>query len=369
LALCGAIPGGAWARNLDSSGFRRVDAIQCTIEPTRLSAFPHSGFAICERLSTPDFGGCPIASLPVLKELPAGYFREESPGGILVMHSDVIEALHEAGFGPESDGELVTSELHGRKPLFELRLGQTRFVVRRFSHGGLMRWITGERFLDPERPFRELILSDSLRRLGIETPQVVAARARWAGPLGWKLEVMTRRVEESVDLGVLLTAAGRGELDAGLRRRLMRETGALVRRMHVHGYLHADLQPANILVKEAGLQGGALEMSVLDLDGSVFHHTLTSAQRCTNLRRLFRHIDRRAKAHGRSISVTDQLRFMRGYDPDGTRWRDDWRSIERAHARSRWSHAIGWFFESLFGQRLRPRERNVRPHSDEAGRS
>lgn len=309
-----------------------------------------------------------MASLPVLSELPAGYFREESPGGILVMHSDLTEALHEAGYGPESDGEVHPSELHGRRPLFEISLGRTRFVVRRFSHGGLMRWITGERFLDPERPFRELILSDSLRRLGIGTPMVVAARARLAPPVGWKLEVMTRRIEESVDLGVLLTAAQRSELERGLKRRLLRETGALVRRMHVHGYLHADLQPANILVNEDSLAGAPIELQVLDLDGSVFHHSLSKARRRANLRRLFRHVDRRAREHGPALSLTDQLRFFRGYDPEGTRWREDWRAIRRAHAKSRWRHAIGWFFESAFGQKVRPRERTARVQVDARGR-
>lgn len=300
-----------------------------------------------------------MASLPVLSELPAGYFREESPGGILVMHADVTEALHEAGFGPESDGELLPSELHGRKPLLEIALGKTRFVVRRFSHGGLMRWITGERFLDAERPFRELILSDSLRRLGIGTPQVVAARARTAPPIGWRLEVMTNRIEDSIDLGYLLTMAQRGELDLGLKRNLLRMTGALVRRMHAHGYLHADLQPANLIVNESCLRGEEIQIFVLDLDGSVFHSMLSDGQRRSVLRRLFRHVDRRAKLHGQAISVTDQVRFFRAYDTEGSRWRADWRAIRRAHSWSQWRHSIGWFFENLFGGRLKPRERPV----------
>ena len=147
------------------------------------------------------------ATLPILEELPSGYFVDESPGGILALHAEVARDLHESGYGPENDGNLCRSELSGRRSLFELMAGGERFLVRRFSHGGLMRWITGERFLDPERPFRELILSSSLRKAGILTPQVIAARARPALGGGWYLDLVSRRIEDALDLGYVLGLA------------------------------------------------------------------------------------------------------------------------------------------------------------------
>ena len=89
-----------------------------------------------------------MRSLPILDEIPPGYFIEESPRGILVVAIEVARDFHEARFGPQSNATLEPSDLAGRKPLQELEVGGRRYVVRRFSHGGILRWMTGERFLD-----------------------------------------------------------------------------------------------------------------------------------------------------------------------------------------------------------------------------
>ena len=99
-----------------------------------------------------------MALSDLLVSLPDGYFVEEAPHGVLAVHADVARSLHEAGYGPESDCALERAELVGRAPLFEVRLGEARYLVRRFRHGGLLRRLTGRRFLDAERPFRELVL-------------------------------------------------------------------------------------------------------------------------------------------------------------------------------------------------------------------
>ena len=112
--------------------------------------------------------------------------------------------FHRLGFGPESDGRLEDSGLSGRHPMKQLDADGERFLVRSFHHGGLLRPVTGARFLDPERPFRELCLSHELNKAGLRTPQVVAARARIARGVGWYLDLVTRRVEGSLDVGRLL---------------------------------------------------------------------------------------------------------------------------------------------------------------------
>jgi tRNA A-37 threonylcarbamoyl transferase component Bud32 len=292
----------------------------------------------------------------VLDELPSGYFVDESPKGILVLHVDVARALHEAGYGPEHDGCLRRSELAGRRPLFELGAGTERLVVRRFSHGGLMRWVTGERYLDPERPFRELILSAFLRRAGIETPQVVAARARPALGGGWYLDLVSRRIEDALDLGYLLGLARAGELDERVRRRLLTATGALVRRLHRHGCLHADLTPTNLLVEAGVLEGAPPRLWVIDLDRSVIREKPTSAELMQNLRRLFRYVARREARHGPALRRTDYMRFLVAYEPDRPRRRALQHRVLAAHRRARTLHAVGWLAETWFGRRVDPRE-------------
>jgi len=85
-------------------------------------------------------------TLPILGDLPPGYFVEEAPGGVLAISIDYARGLHGLGFGPEEDGKLEDSDLHGRKPLFQFDLGDERLVLRRYNHGGLLRWATGARF-------------------------------------------------------------------------------------------------------------------------------------------------------------------------------------------------------------------------------
>lgn len=292
-------------------------------------------------------------TLPILAELPAGYFVEETPGGVLAVAASSAAALHELGFGPETDGQLEASDLHGRRPLFEFRVGEERLVLRRFHHGGLLRWATGARFFDAERPFRELILADALARSGIATPEVVAARARLARGGGWYLDLVTRRVEGSVDLGKVLDRLERGELPPGVRVALAHALGDLLRRLHGFGLLHADLQPRNLLVREADLAEDAPLLWVIDLDRSAFVGTLSDDERRANLRRLYRSIARRSGGQPGSLRPVDYARFFKSYDPGRTSWKSDWRRILADHARHGPVHFLGQLFERAFSDGTR----------------
>jgi len=296
----------------------------------------------------------PVASptLPITADLPAGYFVDEAPGGLMAVRVDYAEALRAVGFGPETDGGVSASDLHGRQPLSEIRLESERLVLRRYNHGGLLRWATGRRFLDAERPFRELILADALAKSGIPTLEVVAARARHAAGGGWYLDLLTRRLEGSLDLGLVLDRIGRGELDDTARGKVATSLGHLLRRLHGFGLVHADLQPRNLLVLEEELIAGdadrPLAIWVIDLDRSAFVGDLTEAERRRNLRRLFRAIDRRDKRGGRYLRRGDFVRFFRAYDASGTRWKTDWRRIMSDHARNGPAHWTGQLFERIF---------------------
>lgn len=289
-------------------------------------------------------------SLPILRQLPNGYFVEEAPRGILAIDADVSRAFHQAGFGPESLGEFKTSALSGRKPLFEMECGGESFVMRRFHHGGLLRWITRERFLHPERPFAELIASDALRKSGVPTPRVVAARARILGGIGWGLDVITRRVTDAEDLGAVLDAIRRGEVPLADRFALARALGTLVRRLHRVGLLHADLQVKNVLVEWTdGENGREPVLWVLDLDGSFFVANPTKAERRRNLRRLYRSARRRETSES-FLSRSDFARFLLGYRPEGGSWKEDWRAIQASHARNSLGHVVGWWLERQFSR-------------------
>src|SRR6185369_10413338 len=114
------------------------------------------------------------------------YEVEETRSAVLVVSRASAADLHEAGYGVDSDGALAPSGLKGRRALLELATRGGPLLVRRFSHGGLLRFVTGERFADPTRPFRELRVAFELASRGVRTPEVVAARARAAAVWGWR---------------------------------------------------------------------------------------------------------------------------------------------------------------------------------------
>jgi len=305
-----------------------------------------------------------MASLPILEGLPNGYFVDESPRGILALSVDIAQAAHEAGFGPDQDGPLEISNLSGRKPLYQMELDGERFVVRRYNRGGLFRWFFPRTSLDAERPFRELILADSLARSGIRTPQVVGARAiRWgsSGAIGaftpgWRLELISRRISSALDFGEVLEQLREGLVGPAARVRLLRAAGAMVRSMHRVGFLHSDLNPRNLLVRHDALANAIPEPWVLDLDRSVFVENLSDGERQKNIRRLFRSVQRREKRGKPFLSLADYAHFMRGYDPDRKCWKAYWRGIQVQHQRGTPLHLAGWFLERIFGSGAETRD-------------
>ncbi|HPF15001.1 MAG: hypothetical protein H6830_01055 [Planctomycetes bacterium] len=203
--------------------------------------------------------------------------------------------------------------MKGRGNLEEFHLPGRVLVIRRFRRGGLVRLANKDRFLDPERPFEEIRLSLALQQLGFQTPTIVAARSQRVGILGYRLEVVTERVDGAQSLGRLLGLQRAGlELPVPFAE-LAACFGDLVRRMHAVGFVHSDLQPENFLWRP-GTEGA---LWILDLDRSRFEGTLPLAAklRVQNLWRLWRYI-LRGDAEARSLRRVDYQRFLKHYEPD-----------------------------------------------------
>lgn len=288
--------------------------------------------------------------------LPERYVVERSGASLCALHRDAHAALRAAGYGADSAQVYAASRLSGRRPLYEIATPSGVFLLRRFSHGGLLRFLTQARFADPMRPFRELCISAALREAGFHTPEVVAARARALTGGGFALEIVTRRVEHARDLGFVLAAARRGEIDARARRRLCAEVGALVRRLHDAGFLHADLMPNNLLVEEAELARSPPRVWILDLDRTRRVAVAAPAERHANLERFVRFVVRREDQFGRALARTDLARFFRGYEPDRRLWKDTARAVLALVRRRSGLHRAGGWLEASFAKRRDPRE-------------
>jgi 3-deoxy-D-manno-octulosonic acid kinase len=287
-----------------------------------------------------------VTSLSVLSDLPPDFRVQRGRRGVLAVREDLVDGLSALGFGPDEGDARPSEELRGRRPLGEIEVLGKRYVVRRFTHGGLLRFLTGSRFSSPERPFKELVLSERLLEDGVATPRVVAVRAR-RGRLFWELELVTRRIERATELFDWLGKIALGEVAFELRTRLLCGVGRELGRLHRMGFAHADLHPRNLLVENAETD---LRIWLLDLDKSTIEGGLSDEARRRNLRRLVRSIEKRAERLGPILSRADYARALRSYaevlGPD-TRWHDDWRAVARETRRFDFFHRIGWWFEAL----------------------
>ena len=71
--------------------------------------------------------------------------------------------------------------------------GGGRAVVRHYTHGGLLRKLTGDRFAGSERFFEEVRVAEHLRAEGVNTPEVVGLIVL-TGKLGFRRGMLITRM-------------------------------------------------------------------------------------------------------------------------------------------------------------------------------
>ncbi|MBI1381611.1 MAG: hypothetical protein GC161_11065 [Planctomycetaceae bacterium] len=275
-------------------------------------------------------------------------------------------ALAAVGFDLVGSERLANSDLVGRKPLGALDATldgrPRRLLVRSLEHGGLLRWATGRRFLDRGRPFRELELATALLATGFPTATVVAARARPAPLVGWWLDLVSERLEGTLDLGTWLEALRAGDVGEPERRAVFRGLGTLLARAHALGLAHADLQPRNVLLR----RGPEPELFLIDLDRSRLDAVLSPERRARNLARLLRSTQRRERRGRHFLRRSDGARVLRAYcaelaarpgrAQDIRRFRSEGRAALRALTRGVWMHRFGWWLERTAGAKVEARD-------------
>ena len=313
--------------------------------------------------------------LSKLRPAPPGFEFVQGVRGVILCPVGYGEPLEKAGFQVDARhaGETLPDAAEsGKEPLAKLSLQVQRpegssepetidCLVRRFSHGGLARALTGRRFKDPARPFEELRLSLALRAASIPTPRVIAARAVRSSVSGFELALVTERLPSKVDLGRLIGHVRRGQAPRNHLRRALVQTARLIAALHAIGFRHSDLQPANLLVPANG--GGSAKRglessgaSVLDLDRSEFVSgaaspaPLPEAARLENLGRLWRHVRRREEKYGAVFTPKDLALFLRAYGFPKDQVQTVAAGIERAASKGSALHRAGWMFDALLGR-------------------
>lgn len=219
--------------------------------------------------------------------IPAGFKKvADGQGTRMVVREDVAGCITiEKCTKPTPGDEKEPAVFRGRARLSSLRLGNgDTALIRPYRHGGLFRHLLRGTFLSwPPRPFKELAITEEVRRRGIPTVEVLAACVRriW-GPFyrGW---LVTRQLNGGEDLW---TAIRDGLVRQAGTKKVFKAVAGSLRELHREGIYHRDLNLKNILVR---CEADAVTGYIIDFDrATLFSGNVPAAMVQRSLNRLLR---------------------------------------------------------------------------------
>jgi tRNA A-37 threonylcarbamoyl transferase component Bud32 len=238
--------------------------------------------------------------------LPAGFVaRDRGKFRVIAPHLelDEMETLLAAARSGVPGGTALEG---GRGGARKLRLpGGKQVFLRKYLRGGFpSRFITDLFLLRPERPFRELVVTESARAAGCPVPTVLAVSVEDVGPFyrGWIVTEAIEPVRPLIDVWLDPAAAAD-------RSELLGRVGRAIRSLHDAGVYHVDLTGHNIIVRENG------EPVILDFDRGFFAPAGMARHAQRGLDRLWRSMTKLSKKAGRPLDDEARRWLDRGYRP------------------------------------------------------
>lgn len=184
----------------------------------------------------------------------------------LILHD--VDSLSDAGASHQLDPTLfeadywrrqglIVGEAPGRgSSLFLQASDSEQWVLRPYRRGGLIAKVSKKRYLwlgeERTRAFRELRLTATLYQQGLPIPRPVACCVTRFGA-SYEAALLTVRIPGAQALASLLAADEANEA-------LLIRVGTMIKRFHLAGLDHVDLNARNILVDHHG------EPWLIDLD-------------------------------------------------------------------------------------------------------
>jgi len=221
--------------------------------------------------------------------------------------------------------------------------GGKRMVLRQYSHGGVLRALTGNLYLFGARSFQELALTEEIRSSGIPTVSSLGAiHHRIFFPF-YQAYFLSIEVPRAIDLIQFFqeTVAMPSSETLSLKRKTIRSAGLLIRQFHQAGFFHGDLQLKNILV--AGDQ-----LLLIDFDRSYRKPALSVQERIKNLLRLNRSVEK-WKRLGVPITRTDRWRFFTAYTEGDKKIQEVMERLLRTYSLRFLFQRLGWAIEKVLG--------------------
>jgi len=273
--------------------------------------------------------------------IPASFTLLKKRNVFLLLREDYRDFLLQEGID-EIETYLAkhretASYLRGRTihPSIPLKGGE-RMVLRHYSHGGLLRFITRDLYLFGSRSFQELALTEEIRSSGIGTVQPVGAMHRCFLTPFYRAYLMSLEIPGAKDMVHYLQDIGPQPAGETLvaKRKIIRSAGFLLRKFHQAGFFHADLQLKNLLVTDG-------KVLLIDFDRSYRKPSLSTGERVKNLLRLDRSVDK-WKRYGLPVSLRDRWRFFLAYAESDREIRETLRRALRTYSIRSFFHRLRW---------------------------
>lgn len=229
--------------------------------------------------------------------------------GYILYDAELVENPEMLGFDAKywAEQSAIIGFAEGRGTTFFVQYAGRDYVLRHFRRGGLIaKYFEDEYFwigLRWTRAWREWYLLASMREMGLPVPQPVACRVIRKG-LIYKADLMTRRI---MNANTLVDELCRQPLAEGYWVAL----GSLIRRFHLKGIWHADLNANNIMLDTGG------RFYLIDFDRGRVRKSNMGWQ-LGNLQRLRRSLLKLKKKQERFyFSESDWSNLISGYQSDG----------------------------------------------------
>jgi tRNA A-37 threonylcarbamoyl transferase component Bud32 len=218
-----------------------------------------------------------------------------------------------------------------------------RMVLRQYSHGGLLRTITGNLYFFGERSFRELTLTEEIRSCGISTISPIGAIHHRVFSLFYQAYFLSLEVPNAIDLIQYFQEMGSRPTRENLssKRKTIRSAGLLIRQFHQDGFFHGDLQLKNILI--AGDQ-----LLLIDFDRSYRKPNLSIQEKMKNLLRLNRSAEKWIQ-QGLPLTRTDRWRLFLSYAGDDKTIQEVMKKTLKTYSLRLLFHQFGWAIEKIVG--------------------
>jgi 3-deoxy-D-manno-octulosonic acid kinase len=181
---------------------------------------------------------------------PAGFVEIRQGTDTCWLREDGLSTLSGSVFEPSfwQSRQAVTGTATGRGTTWFVRDGERHLVLRHYRRGGLFGRLVKDLYagIRPahSRAMRELSLLEAMYRDGLPVPKPMAARMSRRGPL-YRADLLIARIADASDLLAVLQRAP-------LSGNQWQQIGAMIRRFHLAGIDHTDLNIHNILLDQSG---------------------------------------------------------------------------------------------------------------------